>query len=63
MKPMTSRGFLPIRKLFGPRPVVMQAQFVLLDSPARSEENDLCAARSGVFERFRQAPDSRRDNE
>src|SRR5271163_251935 len=63
MKPMTSKGFLPIRQLFGPRPAVMQAQFMLLDSPARSEENDLCVARSGVFERFRQAPEARRDNE
>jgi hypothetical protein len=34
MKPMTSKGFLPIRRLFGPRPALMQAQFVLLGSLA-----------------------------
>jgi hypothetical protein len=37
-KPMTSKGLLPIRKLFRPRPAAMKLQCGILDFPAQSEE-------------------------
>jgi hypothetical protein len=38
MKPMTSKGVLPIRKLYRPRPAAMQLQVVNFDFPTQSEK-------------------------
>jgi hypothetical protein len=37
-KPMTPKGFLPIRMLFRPQPAAMQLQFVVLGLPPQSEK-------------------------
>ena len=38
MKPITSKGFPPIRKLFGPRPAATQTQYAFLDCAKQSEK-------------------------